>query len=262
MLHALRVGGLYVRVAALNELQYRANFVVALFQSVLAIVVALVVLTLVYSHTTELNGWSEPELLCVLGIQILLGGVINAVIQPNMQRLATEIRDGKLDYALTRPADAQVLVSVREFRVWQLVDVIGGAIVLGVGVGRLHASPGLGEWLAFGALLLVGAVMLYCFWLILATGAFWIVRMEFLAELFEGIYQTGRWPIGIYPGWLRYTLTFLVPIAFAITVPAEALVFRLQWVTVATAVVFGVVLFTVSRWFWRRGLRRYSGASA
>jgi ABC-2 type transport system permease protein len=246
----------------MNELQYRANFVVALFQALLAVAVAVVVLNLVYAHTTELNGWSEAQLLCLLGIQILMGGVINAAIQPNMERLMEEIGDGKLDHALTKPEDAQLLVSVREIRIWRLVDVIAGAIVLAVGVGRLHATTSAGDWLAFGLLLLVGGIMMYSFWLILTTGAFWVVRMGFLAELFEGVYQTGRWPISIYPDWLRYSLTFLVPIGFAITVPAEALTSRLQWSTALLAAGFALVLLALSRWFWRLGLRRYSGASA
>ena len=38
-------------------------------------------------------------------IQILLGGVISTSIQPNMQRLM-EVRDGKLDFALTKPEDS------------------------------------------------------------------------------------------------------------------------------------------------------------
>jgi ABC-2 type transport system permease protein len=105
-------------------------------------------------------------------------------------------------------------------------------------------------------------VMLYCIWLILATGAFWVIRMWFLTELFEGLYQTGRWPIGVYPGWLRYSMTYLVPIGFAITVPAEAVTSRLEWETVVTAVAFAAVLFAFTRWFWRFGLRRYAGASA
>ena len=46
--------------------------------------------------------------------------------------------------------------------------------------------------------LALGAVMLYCIWLILATGAFWVIRMWFLTELFEGVYQAGRWPDGIW----------------------------------------------------------------
>ena len=39
--------------------------------------------------------------------------------------------------------------------------------------------------------------------------------------------------MSIYPVWLRIGVTFLVPIAFAITVPAEAVTSRLGWETVA-----------------------------
>jgi ABC-2 type transport system permease protein len=261
-MRSLRVAWLFFRVSAMNELQYRANFLVAAFQSLLSVGVALVVLKLVYSHTTELNGWSESQLLCVLGIQILLGGVVHAAVQPNMERLVEEVRDGKLDYVLTKPEDAQAIISVRQVQVWQAVEVVSGAIVLGVGVARLDAGIGFGDAAAFVALLALGALLIYCFWLILATGAFWVVQMWFLAELFEGVYQTGRWPIGIYPGWLRYSMTYLVPIGFAVTVPAEAVTSRLHWGTVATALAFGIALFAFTRWFWRFGLRRYSGASA
>src|SRR5207253_348540 len=111
-----RLLGLYVRVGALNELQYRVNFFVQLLQSLVALGVGLVGLALVFAHTTELGGWSRPELLAVMGVHILMGGVINATIQPNMLRLMDEVRDGTLDFALTKPEDAQVMVSVREFR--------------------------------------------------------------------------------------------------------------------------------------------------
>ena len=38
-----------------------------------------------------------------------------------------DVQQGTLDYALTKPEDAQVLVSVREFRIWQSVDVVSSA---------------------------------------------------------------------------------------------------------------------------------------
>jgi ABC-2 type transport system permease protein len=88
------------------------------------------------------------------------------------------------------------------------------------------------------------------------------VRMEHVLELFEGVYQTGRWPVGVYPGWLRYTVTFLVPIAFAVTVPAEAMTSRLEARTLLVSFAFAAVLFAATRWFWRFGLRHYGGASA
>jgi ABC-2 type transport system permease protein len=261
-MNALRVSLLHLRIGVMNELQYRVNFALQVLQSLLAVATGLIVLWLVYSYTTELNGWSESELLAILGIQILMGGVIRALVQPNMIRLMDDVREGKLDYALTKPVDAQVLVSVRQVEIWQAVDIVSGAIVLGVALARLGGELGLVDALAFALALVLGAVMIYCFWLVITTVSFWVVRMEHVLELWEGLYQTGRFPMGIYPGWLRFSVTFLVPIAFAVTVPAEAVTSRLDWQTLALAAGFAVVLFAFTRWFWRFGLRHYTGASA
>lgn len=259
---ALRLSATFLRIGVMNEVQYRVNFFIQLVQSFLALGTGLVVLGLVFSHTDELGGWSRPQLLAVMGIFTLVGGFIRAIIQPNMQRVVDDVRQGKLDFALTKPADAQVLVSVRDVRLWQLTDVLVGAAVLIVALVQLRDSIVPEQLLAFVGLLTVGLVTIYCFWLLLATASFWLVRMTEVQELFDGLYRAGQYPVGIYPPWLRYGLTFLVPLAFAITVPSEAATGRLTWPAVALTLGATVVLVIVSRWCWQRGLRRYGGASA
>ncbi len=257
-----RVAWLYFRIGVMNDMQYRINFLIQIVQSVFRLGTGLVVLALVFSHTKSLHGWSASQLLVVLGIQILMGGVIGTLIQPNMTRLMEEVRLGKLDYALTKPEDAQLLVSVREVEIWEAVDVLSGAVIAGIGIAHLGTSVGVLDALSFAVAILLGGIMIYCFWLILTTGAFWFVRMDQIVELFAGVYQTGRWPVGVYPLWLRAGLTYLVPIAFAVTVPAEAMTSRLKGGTLALAAGLTVAFLAFTRWFWRRGLRRYSGASA
>ena len=252
----------FFRIGAMNELQYRINFFVQAFQSLVALGTGLIALAVVFAHTTELRGWSRPELLAVMGVHILMGGLIRTVIQPNMERLMGDVQQGTLDFALTKPGDSQILVSVREIRIWQTVDIVMGLLVLSAAVVRLQAGLGIGAALGFVVALLLGALMIYSFWLILTTGAFWVVRMHEVVELFQGIYQAGRWPVGIYPGWLRTSLTFLVPVAFAVTVPAEALTGRLTLETLLGAAALAVGLMLLARRIWRIGLRRYSGASA
>jgi ABC-2 type transport system permease protein len=86
--------------------------------------------------------------------------------------------------------------------------------------------------------------------------------VENILEIFQSMYQAGRWPISLYPGWLRFGLMFIVPVAFAVTVPAEALTGRLDSFTTLGAVTLAVAMLAASRVFWKIGLRRYSGASA
>jgi ABC-2 type transport system permease protein len=262
LLRSLALAATFLRVSAMNELQYRANFLVQLFQSLVAVATGLAVLGLVFSHTRELAGWSPAQLLAVMGVHVLIGGVVRAAIQPNMLRLIEDVRQGKLDYVLVKPRDGQLLVSIRELSVWQGVDCLVGAVVLGVAVARLEASVGVWQALAFTGAVLLGVLTIYCFWLLLSVGAFWVVRLEFIVELFEGVYQAGRWPVGIYPVGLRVLLTFLVPLAFAVTVPAQAIAGLATGRTLLAALAFSAVLTAFTRWAWKRGLRHYSGASA
>lgn len=258
----VRLAGTFLRVGVMNELQYRINFFLQLLQSLLTVGTGLVILAVVFSKTDELGGWDRPQLLAVMGIFTLVGGIIRTFIQPNMQRVVDDVRQGKLDHALTKPADAQLLVSIREVRFWQLTDVLVGLVVLIVAVVQMRSTTQWHDLVAFVALLLSGLVSIYCFWLMLASASFWLVRINEVQELFDGVFKAGQYPVGIYPGWLRYGLTFIIPLAFAITVPSEAVTGRLAWQSVAVMVGFTIVLLAVSRWCWKRGLRRYGGASA
>ena len=127
---------------------------------------------------------------------------------------------------------------------------------------RLGENIGWLQSVQFTVMLLTGAVIIYSFWLILATLSFWFVRVENILMIFQSMYEAGRWPVSLYPGWLRFALTFIVPVAFATTVPTEALTGRLSGKTLLVALTSAVVLFTASRVFWRIGLRHYSGTSA
>ena len=246
----------------MNEMQYRVNFFVQLIQSLLTLATSLVVLAIVFDRTDTLGGWTKPELLAVMGIFTLVDGVIRAFIQPNMARLIGEIRDGKLDHLLTKPADAQTLVSVRQVEIWQVIDVVLGAVLIVIAARRFDRPVTQWSTLSFVVMLLVGLIVIYCFWLMLATCAFWLVRMHEVEELFGGLLRAGQYPVGIYPGWMRAGLTFIVPLAFAVSVPAEALTGRVTRGTMVVAGAMAVGLAAFSRWFFHRGLRRYGSASS
>jgi ABC-2 type transport system permease protein len=258
----LKLIRMYFKLGILNELEYRANFYVQIFQTMLGLLVALGGLSVIFGHTETLNGWVSSELLAVVGVYFLIGGSIRLVIQPSMARFMEDVRMGTLDFTLIKPEDAQFLISIRQIQIWKIVDVFVGLGVMGIALAQLGASIGLGQALNFMIALLAGSAIVYSFWLILATCSFWFVRIDNILVIFESMYEAGRWPVGIYPGWLQFTLTFLVPIAFAVTVPAEAMTGRLTPTTILGAVALAAAMLTISRLFWRTGIRHYSGASA
>jgi ABC-2 type transport system permease protein len=260
--NGLRLAGTFLRVGILNELQYRVNFAFSLVQSVISVGTSLAVLALVFANTSSLQGWSGGELLVVMGVYVLVGGVIKMIVQPNMQQLMTDVQQGTLDFVLTKPADGQLLVSVRRVQLWQGVDILVGAALIVVATIRLPGTVPLLDVLAFLVSLLLGTIAIYCFWLLLSTLAFWVTRLDPIVELFDGMYQAGRWPVSVYPGWLRVGFTVLVPLAFAVTVPASALTGRATGLLLLGSVGFTLALALLTRWTWTHALHRYSGASS
>jgi ABC-2 type transport system permease protein len=258
----LRLLWIHLRLGVMHELQYRTNLIIQLVQSTVGLATALLGLGIIFSKTDTLAGWRPAELLAIVGVFTLVSGLTQLVIRPSLARFMEDVRLGTLDFAMTKPVDAQMLVSMRQVEVWKLVDVVVGLVVLAVAITRLGTAVGPAEAVAFLVALLAGVTIIYSFLLILATCAFWFVRLDNILNIFQSMYEAGRWPIGIYPPWLRTMLTFLVPIGFAITVPTEGLVGRLTSPNLLGAIALAVALPLIARVFWRIGVRHYSGASA
>ncbi len=262
MSHQLRVIGTYLRLGALNEIQYRTNFWINLLQSILGLATAMGGLGVIFLHTDTLAGWRPAELTALVGIFYIMRGTIRAIIQPSMEAFMDAVRKGTLDFVLVKPEDAQLLVSFQRVSLWSVLDALLGVGVVSVALTTLGRQVSVGQVFAFAIALLTGAVIVYSFYIILATCAFWFIKIENILVIFQSLYQAGLWPVGIYPQTLQIILTFLVPVAFAVTVPAEAAVGRLSPQTLWLALGLAVALFLFARWFWRFGLRAYSGASA
>ena len=258
----IRVFLLFFRLGVISEMEYRANFFIQLFQTSFSLVVALGGMAIVYGHTTTLNGWYPYELLALVGVYFIIGGMINTVIQPSLNQFMTDVRNGTLDFSILKPIDSQMLISVRQIRIWKMTNLIMGGVLLVIALIKLRMQFDLVQASLFGGMLVCGGIIVYSFWLILATIAFWFVRVENILVIFQSMYEAGRWPIGIYPGWLKFILTFIVPVAFAVTIPSQALTGRLTLYNFWFAPCLALVLFLIARRFWQFGLKHYSGASA
>jgi ABC-2 type transport system permease protein len=262
MTQFLRLFAVFARIGALSELAYRANFFVQTFESLVTAATALGTVGIVLGRTEHLGGWQPWQLLALVGVYFVVLGLINTVLGPSLNKFIESVQQGTLDFTLVKPADAQLLVSISEFQLWKLIDAVVGAGILAFALAQGGVAVGLERAGQFCLALLAGGAIVYALWMMLATLAFWFLRIENLLMIFWSLYSAGRWPVDVYPGWLRWVLTVVVPIAFAVSVPAGAIAGRLESGMLESAVVLAVAMLLFSRWFFRLGLRHYSGASA
>ena len=253
MRHGLRVLRAFLSLGVLNLVQYRSDFFIALLNALISLVTQVLALSVVFSATSDLRGWGPNDLLVLVGI----------VMRPSMETLMEGIRLGTFDFLLTKPADSQLLASVQTVAPQAATDVVVGVGVVAYGMTRLGVTLSPLDVALFLVMLLAGLVIVYSFLLLLATCAFWFVKLENALVIFQALFgNAGRWPVTIFPPWLRAFLTFVVPVAFAVTVPAQALTGQLGGASALLAVVVAAGFLVVSRLFWKLALSHYTGVSA
>lgn len=72
----------------------------------------------------------------------------------------------------------------------------------------------------------------------------------------------GRFPIGIYPGFLKMILTWVIPIGVIITVPAKLLLDQIDFEQLIAGAGLAVGFFLFSTIFFKISLKRYASASS
>lgn len=254
--------GLFVRVSIQESTAYRADFLGHVIMSFVQLGGEFVALWTIFSNTESLAGWNVYQLLTLLGVFRTMTGVIGMVIAPNMRMLMENVREGTLDFVLLKPINSQFFTSMRRVVVWRITDILLGFSVALFGMYKSSGEIRAQNILLFLALLFAGTVTIYSFWLCLGTLSFWFTKVSNIEMVFWNIFEAGRYPVDIYRPMIRVFLTYVVPLAFLIHLPAGALVDKTTVSSVALALAIAAIAFFLSSRFWNYGLRRYSGASA
>ena len=248
------------RTSLAAELEYRLNFAVACLSSLLNLAGSVFGLYLFYRGDYQFAGYSLVDSLAVLGAFTALTGFNMMFLTPNLSELVDHVQKGTLDFVLIKPVDSQLWVSVRKISPWGIPDVLAGLILL-TGVAGYKGSTVADVLLAIIPLL-AAVVLLYGLWFLVASTSIWFVKIYNATEVLRGVLEAGRYPMAAYPSTWRFVFTFIVPVAFMTTVPAETILGRSQLSTLGISLLLALTAFVISRRFWRFALKSYTSASS
>ena len=252
----------FVRAAVEQEVAYRAELLGNLVRSLIGIGTTIGGIAVIFAHTRTLGGWSLDQALALLGIFTMVNGLVASVLSPSLNKVVEEVRDGTFDYILLKPVPSLFLASTRRLVVWHVADVLLGLAILLLALTRLEVAASGWGLAMFGLVMASGLTIVYAIWLALTSLVFWFVRVENITMIFNLFFQTGRYPVEVYPIWLRQVLTFVFPVAFITTVPAQTITGREPAVFLWLAPLIAALSVMVAIRFWHLGLSRYTSASS
>jgi ABC-2 type transport system permease protein len=261
-MNVLKLLSAFLKVNIQMSLAYRADTVVNILLNLMWLGWELLSLSIIFNNTDTIGGWDFGELIALLGVFRLVHTLMIALIWPNTEKFNQSIRDGSMDYTLLQPINSMFLVTFSRITVWRAWDLVLAAILITVGVNMSGETTSLSNILTFILLTISGAIVIYSLWIVLIALTFWFTKFDNNVTILQALLDTGRYPVTVYPVWLRILVTFVIPIAVATTIPLQGLRGDLTLPRVLMFVAIGILSFLIASQVWKRGLKQYSGASS
>ena len=261
-MNTLKLLSAFFKVNVQMSLAYRADTVVNILLNIMWLGWELLSLSIIFSNTETIGGWGFGELIALLGVFRLVHTLMIALIWPNTEKFNQSIRDGSMDYTLLQPVNSMFLVTFSRITVWRFWDLILATILIIVGVNMSGDTTTPLSILTFVVLTVSGALVIYSLWIVLIALTFWFTKFDNNVTILQALLDAGRYPVTVYPIWLRILVTFVIPIAVATTVPLQGLRGELDLGRVLMFIAIAAASFLVASQVWKRGLKQYSGASS
>lgn len=250
-----------VSVSLRRSLANRANLIFEGLVSVTSVAAGLVVVSVIFTQTETLGTWTVSETIVLLGTYHVASGVLWTFIEPNVAWFRNQITEGKLDDALLKPVSSLFLTSLGGCAPLGVVQIVVGFAVVVVSYLNTTSVPVMSHVMAWIVLMIVSVLLIWSSRVFLACLSFWAPAFQ-PEVLYQAAWQFGRYPVTIYPPTVRIALTYVLPIAFITTLPAQALTQGISPWWLVTGVVAGVGSVPIVNAVWNAGLRRYTSATS
>lgn len=261
-MNVLKLLSAFLKVNIQMSLAYRADTVVNILLNLMWLGWELLSLNIIFSNTETIGGWGFGELIALLGVFRLVNTMMFALIWPNTEKFNQSIRDGSMDYTLLQPINSMFLVTFSRITVWRAWDLLLAIALIVIGINMNGDTTTPLQVLSFILLTVSGAVVIYSLWIVLIALTFWFTKFDNNVTILHALMDAGRYPVTVYPVWLRILVTFVIPIAVATTIPLQGLRGDLDVARMVMFLGIGIISFLIASQVWKRGLKQYSGASS
>lgn len=262
MLRYFKLYKTFFKINLVKALMYPSNFWFTFALTAFESLATLFALLIAFNHVTSIAGWSYHDMLVLIGVFMLSQSLAWILFKAGVHDLDTIIQKGELDGYLTKPIDAQFLVTIHRM---DIVDA--GRSFVGIWliiVGMIHSST---ENIflhvpLFIILILLGQVVLYSIMLAVKIISFKSIQGWATNAISWRFHELAHYPTDIYRGFVKMLYTFIVPLIFIVTVPAKALLGKIELEFIIGACVAAGVSLLIVRLLWNRALKTYSSASS
>jgi ABC-2 type transport system permease protein len=257
----LRVYRLFAKNSLMQQLEYRANFIIGIITECTWLCTKLLYAFIVHRTDSHVGGLTPDQVTLFVGTFIILTAIYTGIFMNNLGSIPWRVRQGELDLMLVKPISTQFHLTMREVEyAIPIPNIIGGIITIAVSWSRMGLQAGFVNITAYIYLIISGAALAYSFFLIPCLLTFWIVKIRALVEIVYNLWDFNSMPMQIYGKFMQRLGIFLVPVFVIANFPVMALFENLSPLLLAWGVVVPLLLFFSVRKLFNIAIKRYSSA--
>lgn len=242
-------------------LEYRGNFFFWMFVSIMWTAFNFFFFDLIVGARNSLAGWSRSEMYVLLSTFTMLDAFTWSFFYHNNREYISSIFNGQLTMTLTRPINAQFLLSVQDNSYTNVPRFFIGLAILVITIQSQQMPVTWYGVLGFIAFFCISLLFVYTLWFTTATLSFWVDKLDNINEVVPNTRRIWQVPKEVFTGISSTLLTVILPLALIISLPTELLLGKasLQWLVYYA--VFTITFFWLSHLFFKRSIRRYAGVA-
>lgn len=227
------------------------------------ITITIVFFQVIFANTKELVGWNFYQVLFLYAFAKIIISINGGWTKVGLSRFATQlIRRGDYDFYLVKPVDPMILTSISQPRIYNFIAVLFelGLCFYAVVVGQIQI--GIVNFIWFLYLAFFGLILYYFLSVLTVVPAFWLVRLWSLQDLMGRLNQVMRYPMGVFPPFIRAILMTVFPIVAIAYLPVYTLFYPPKIEYIIYILLITLIFGFATSYFWHLGNKKYSSASS
>lgn len=259
----LKINLILFRNSLIRDLKINGYIVSSVLFQAFDVIFSIVFFNVIFSNVHELGGWNFYQVLFLFVFAKIIVSVSSIWTRRGVQAIGRDlVRMGDLDFYLTKPVNPLILVSISKPEMYEFINLLF-LIPLAI-YSALNSGINISWYsIVWFIVLFVCALLLYYFIQILTViPAFWFIKLWSLQDILNRLSNFMRYPVNIFPFYLKFLLMVLVPILTVSYIPVNTLFYppRTLYIIfmVAITLAFGLIASTT----WKLGLKHYGSASS
>lgn len=238
--------------------QYRADFLIMLFFTSLSQVCNLAVIGIIYNNIPLVDGWSLWEILLLYGYLLFSEGAVNFFFQ-GAWKITQMLNKGEIDRFLVRPIPVGLQLITAKIDFDGLNKMFIASVLFGLSMSHCVIHWSVGKVLYFIGTLFVACIIRFAMIWIASCASFWLQGAKNnLNFLVLSIGEMAKYPLTIYPSFLRGCFAYAIPYAFVAYYPVCSLLEKnTKWWNDLGILGVGILSVILSGVVLHAGMQRY-----